>query len=86
MPLLEERGFEDINKRLIKLPMGTWPADPRQKELGAYLLLTTDSAYEAIGMALLTRELGMETHRAKAVIDGARRDANDRKLHSYTQQ
>lgn len=66
--------------------MGTWPADPKLKELGAYLLLTTETAFEAFGMALFTRDMGMSVAEATEIVKGAERDCRNRKIHSYSRQ
>lgn len=70
----------------MKIPFGTWPADQRQKEMGAYLLLTADSAFEAFGYALLTRVLGMDIKEVEDVIRLAKKDSKSRKIHTYSMQ
>jgi len=78
-----ESGFEKVNHEEIKISLGTWPADKKQKEMGAFLLLTTDNAFEAHGMALLTRTLGMGTPEVEELIAGAKKESRSRKIHSY---
>lgn len=36
--LLEEAGFVDIVEHKVKVPIGSWPADPKLKELGRWNL------------------------------------------------
>lgn len=85
-PFIEDAGFENIDDRMLKLPLGTWPADKAQKELGAYFMLTTQSGFEAFGMALLTRQLGMSPEEVRVLVDGAKKDARNRSIHSYGKQ
>lgn len=42
-----EAGFEDITEAKYKCPWGPFARDPKLKELGKYLLLNTESAFEA---------------------------------------
>lgn len=85
-PFLEAAGFENIQDRMLKLPLGTWPAGKTQKELGAYFLLVSQSGFEAFGMALFTRVLKMSVEDARKVIDGAKKQATNRSIHSYARQ
>lgn len=64
--------------------MGTWPADPKQKERGAYQQMASESGFEAIGMALLTRDLGMLPTDARKLMDQSRGDLRNKKIHSYS--
>lgn len=84
--MLEEAGFVDIHYETMKLPLGTWPADKKQKEKGAYLLLNAETAFDAFGTGLFTRELGMSVDEAREIVEGAGRDSKNRKIHSYNVQ
>lgn len=85
-PFFDEAGFDNIQERVLKLPLGTWPADKAQKEMGAYFLLTAQTGFEAFGMALLTRVLGMTIEEVSVVVEGAKKDARNRSIHSYCRQ
>lgn len=71
---------------MLKLPLNTWPADKAQKELGAYFLLTAQSGFEAFGLALLTRQLGMTPEEVRVLTDGSKKDAKNRNIHSFAKQ
>lgn len=83
---LKEAGFVDIHHEPMKIPYGTWPADPKQKEMGAYLLLTAESGFEAFGYGLLTRVMGMSIEEVEELTRLARTASQSRKLHSYSLQ
>lgn len=70
----------------MKLPLGTWPADPKQKMIGAYVLITAESAFEAFGMRFLTSVSGMDTEEAVNIVKEAKKDAHNRQIHSYAKQ
>ncbi|KAG0126685.1 S-adenosyl-L-methionine-dependent methyltransferase [Tuber indicum] len=81
-----DAGFDKVRHEEMKVPLGTWPADKKQKEIGAFLLLTTEHAFEAFGMALLTRALGMGIPEVQELITAAKRESRSRKIHPYTNQ
>lgn len=85
-PFLNAAGFDDVHYEMIKCPFGTWPADPKQKEIGAFCLLTAENAFEAFGLALLTRVLGMPIEDVRQLIEDTKKDARNRKIHSYAKQ
>jgi len=84
--IILDAGFDKVNHEEIKLPIGTWPADKKQKDIGAFALLAIEHAFEAFGMALFTRTLGMEASEAKELIEGADRESRSKKIHSYATQ
>lgn len=85
-PMIEAAGFVDVERQVKKVPLGTWPSDPKMKEIGAFFLLTADNAFEAMAMALGTRELGMNADDVRAIVDGAKKDAKNKKIHAYAKQ
>ncbi|PUU82489.1 S-adenosyl-L-methionine-dependent methyltransferase [Tuber borchii] len=80
--LILDAGFDKVNHEVVKLSLGTWPADKRQKDMGAYMLLLTESGFESYGMALLTRTLGMDVLEAGEFITGAKKESRSKKVHS----
>lgn len=82
---LEGAGFEDVTYQMKKIPLGTWPADPKQKEMGAYLLLNAETAYNAVGMSLMTG-MGMPPEEVDEIVQGCLKDSRSRKIHSYSKQ
>lgn len=85
-PFLQEAGFTDIHHEKMKIPYGTWPADREQKEMGAYLLLTADSAFSAFAYGLLTRAEGMDIEEVEELVRLARTDSRSRNVHSYSRK
>ncbi|PUU82488.1 S-adenosyl-L-methionine-dependent methyltransferase [Tuber borchii] len=81
--LILDAGFEKVNHEEVKLSLGTWPADKKQKDMGAFSLLATEDCFEAYGMALLTRALGMDVPEAKELITGAKKESRSKSVHSY---
>ena len=81
-----DAGFDKVNHEEVKLSLGTWPADKKQKDIGAYTLLLTEDGFEAFGMALLTRTLGMDVLEVKELIAGAKKESRSKSVHSYWTQ
>lgn len=85
-PLIEEAGFIRTHHEVAKLPLGPWAADKRQKEVGAYIALASQTGYEAFGLQLFTGVLGMSVDEAKDFLEKCKKQAADRKIHSYSKQ
>ena len=85
-PLLEAAGFAGIHHEVVKLPLGPWAAEKKQKEIGAYLLLTTENGFEAFGLAALTRVNGMSVEDAEDLIGRTKKDSRSRHFHCYSKK
>jgi hypothetical protein len=66
------------------VPVGLWPKDPRQKEIGKYELLHMLDAVEPFTLALFTRVLGWSRERAEALMVGVRADFKNPRNHIYS--
>jgi hypothetical protein len=56
---IEDTGFTNIHERVYKDPIGSWPADPKLREVGKWTLLGLDLGLEGYALATLTRVLGV---------------------------
>lgn len=86
MPMLEETGFVNGSHQIFKVPLGTWPADKKQKEIGAYVLLSGESGFEAFGIDLFTNVLEMSPDESAKLIADCIQLARSRNIHSYSLQ
>lgn len=86
LPIIEKVGFVNAHHRVAKMPLGPWAADKKQKEVGAYLLLSTETGFEAFGIRLFTQVLGMSVEEAGALFKAAQKQAANRKIHVYGRQ
>lgn len=80
---LKAAGFVNVERRLFKWPINTWPKDPKHKEVGLWTLANIEGNLEAISMALLTRGLGMTKEEVTVFLVGVRKDLRDRRIHAY---
>lgn len=85
-PLIESAGFENAHHQGAKIPLGPWAADRKQKEMGAYVLLSAETGFEAFGIQLFTNVLKMGVDDAQDLIQKTLKHAKSRKIHSYTMQ
>ena len=85
-PFLQDAGFAGIHHQAVKIPLGTWPAEKKQKEIGAYSLLCTEDGFDAIGTAFFTKVLEMPLDEAKELFRNAKKESRNRQVHSYCLQ
>lgn len=85
-PLIERAGFVNVRHEKMRLPLGTWPVDPKQKIIGAYVLITVESGFEACGLRLLTCVLDMDQASFAVLTERAKKNAYDRNIHGYSWQ
>ncbi|KAI5841986.1 S-adenosyl-L-methionine-dependent methyltransferase [Morchella snyderi] len=83
-PLLKRSGFTNIVHKVIKCPTGMWPREKKQKEIGAYLLLSVESGFEAFGMKPFTEVLNMTEEEAKEFCGQVLSQARDKLIHGYS--
>lgn len=65
------------------MPSGPWPKDQKMKEIGYWVLVNTETSFEAYGLALFTRILGMSGEEARDLCTHAHRDCNNKHIHVY---
>ncbi|KAI5845230.1 S-adenosyl-L-methionine-dependent methyltransferase, partial [Morchella snyderi] len=80
---MDKAGFRNSTHKRIKIPLGRWPADPLQREIGECYLMGAETGFEALGMALLTRNLGMDPGDVTKLVDSAKRELWSKKMHVY---
>jgi hypothetical protein len=64
--------------------VGTWPKDPKLKEIGAYQLVQMLDGVESYTMALLVRVLGWSPEEVQVLLSHARNELRSRQNHLYT--
>ena len=85
-PFIQAAGFVGIHHEAMKLPLGTWPVEKKQKEIGAYFMLCTEDGFEAYGIGLLTKVQGLPLDEANELIKNATKESHSRHIHSYSVQ
>ncbi|KAF2457406.1 S-adenosyl-L-methionine-dependent methyltransferase, partial [Lineolata rhizophorae] len=80
---MREAGFVDVREHVLKLPVGPWPKDKRLKHVGMFEMVNMVEGVEALSMRLFTRALGWSPERVQLLLERVRKEAKDRKVHSY---
>jgi hypothetical protein len=57
--LMKKAGFVNVTYRTFKWPIGTWPKDPKLKQIGAYNRLGWEEGIEGWAMYLFTNHLNV---------------------------
>ncbi|KAH8692975.1 S-adenosyl-L-methionine-dependent methyltransferase [Talaromyces proteolyticus] len=81
---LEDAGFEDVRTEVVKTPIGTWPKDPKLRELGAFLQVQMNEALEAVTLGYFTRVLGWSDLETQVMLAHVKKEFNDRSKLLYT--
>lgn len=83
--IIEDALFENVNYTELFCPIGTWPKDPRLKEIGRYFRAEmVDSAVESYSLALFTRFGGWTSLEVQVLLAHLRKELLSNKMHIYT--
>ncbi|KAK4242237.1 S-adenosyl-L-methionine-dependent methyltransferase [Achaetomium macrosporum] len=77
---MEEAGFVDIQEKLIKVPSGGWPADPKQREIGIFAQHAIETDVEGF-ILFMTTVLGWSREQVTVYIAHLRRELRSLKHH-----
>lgn len=80
-----DAGFTDVTVVEYKWPIGGWPRDPLFKELGFWNRENMIYGIESLALAPLTRALGWTIESVQQLLEGAKRDMDNRNIHAYFQ-
>ncbi|KAK6337837.1 hypothetical protein TWF696_001316 [Orbilia brochopaga] len=80
---MKEAGFVNVKKTYYQLPIGTWPTDPVDKEIGAFNLINMLDATEGYTIALYTRVLGKSTEETAKAIKEIKKGLKTKSFHMY---
>ncbi|KAF8245519.1 S-adenosyl-L-methionine-dependent methyltransferase [Wilcoxina mikolae CBS 423.85] len=81
---LEKAGFVDVNVVNVKQPCGPWPKDERMKQIGAMVMLMSETGLEAYCMALFTMVLEMSSEKAMESCRGSMAAIRNKNYHMYS--
>ena len=76
-------GFVDVQEAIFRVPIGPWPQDQKQKQVGHCQLANILMALESYGLGLFTQVMGMTPEEAHALIEVCRGEARDAKNQIY---
>ncbi len=81
---MKDAGFVDVQTKVHKLPLGTWPKDKRLKEIGAWTrLVLMDEGMEAMTMELLTEVMKWSVEEVQVLLAKVRPEVIKSEVHAY---
>lgn len=78
----EATGFENIDKTSRRVPLGSWPRDGAQKDIGRLVRDIFACGLQAMAMGPLTRGLGWSPEQVEMLLVEVRRGLRDRSVHA----
>ncbi|EGR48929.1 uncharacterized protein TRIREDRAFT_61284, partial [Trichoderma reesei QM6a] len=79
-----DAGFEDVEERVYRIPIGPWAKDPTLKELGKFELTHMQMSVDSHTPALFTRVLNYSKDQADVLMEGVKREFRSRDLRLIT--
>ncbi|KAL2021766.1 hypothetical protein VTK56DRAFT_6709 [Thermocarpiscus australiensis] len=79
-----DAGFEDVQEKVIRIPIGPWARDPALKELGRFEQLHMQMSVESHTPALFTRVWSYTEQQVKVLIEGVKREFRRKDLRLIT--
>ncbi|KAK9567844.1 hypothetical protein V6Z88_002175 [Aspergillus fumigatus] len=81
--LLRDGGFEEIDARMIPLPLSAWSSDPRMQQIGMLNRENVNNLLPSLALYPLTQISGMSQQDFQDLITQARREAETASLKAY---
>ncbi|KAF5230777.1 hypothetical protein FAUST_9634 [Fusarium austroamericanum] len=79
-----DAGFEDVQERVYRIPIGPWAKDPTLKELGKFELTHMQMSVESHTPALFTRVWNYSQDQVMVLMEGVKREFRSRDLRLIT--
>lgn len=81
--MLEEAGFDDVQEEVFKIPIGSWPKDPKLKEIGGVQYYQELQAVDSYTPAVFSRVLGWSDTEIDVFIAKVKKELKDPSIHLY---
>ncbi|RDW68529.1 hypothetical protein BP5796_09186 [Coleophoma crateriformis] len=82
-PRMEAAGFVDVREVHFQWPVGTWAHGEINKQIGTLCARNLESGMQGLGREVLLQGAGLSASEVDGLIEGARSDLGNRKLHAY---
>ena len=82
---LRNAGFINVQERVFKVPIGTWPKNKTLQMIGLYLRTVISDGLQAISLGPLVRGLGWSPEKVELLLVEVRKSLGDGTVHSYFQ-
>ncbi|KAK4222787.1 S-adenosyl-L-methionine-dependent methyltransferase [Podospora fimiseda] len=81
--LIKNAGFKNVENKIIKAPVGSWPAEKKWKDVGQFNQLMLEMGIEGFGLFALTHVLGWEYNEVQVFLAKVRAALRNKAWHSY---
>ncbi|KAL9639698.1 MAG: hypothetical protein Q9204_000988 [Flavoplaca sp. TL-2023a] len=79
---MRDAGFQNVQERKYKIPIGPWPKDKHLKTIGAWNLVQIEDGLEAFTLRLFTQILGWKSEEVQVLLANVRKDLRNPKIHA----
>lgn len=80
---MRDAGFVDVAEKVVKVPIGPWPRDPRMKEIGRYQREHMAMGIEPYTLGFIGKILGWSEEECRVLIAQTTNDVRRRDVHMY---
>jgi len=80
---LKDSGFVNVEEKVWKVPIGTWPRDKRMKIIGLYNRSVIYDGLQGVSMAAYTRGLKWSATEVEVYLADVRKSLMNASIHSY---
>ena len=77
-------GAAEIKTRVVKTPIGAWPAEAKWKEVGLFKKLGLERGLEGFGLYILTSVMGWQYEEVQSWLARVRDVLKNKSIHSYS--
>ncbi|KXX78597.1 Phosphoethanolamine N-methyltransferase 1 [Madurella mycetomatis] len=78
-----DAGFVNVQEKLYKWPINSWPKDAKYKEIGIWTEQNFCGGIYGLSVALFTRALGWTAEELQVFLVNVRKDLSNRQIHAY---
>jgi len=78
-----DAGFYNVSDKIYKVPIGTWPVEPKLKEIGMYQREVALLSVESFTPGFLSRVNGWSNDECQVLMAEVRREMRDPENHLY---
>jgi ubiquinone/menaquinone biosynthesis C-methylase UbiE len=80
---MKDTGFENVEEKRHKLPLGGWAKDPKWKSVGTFNLIATEQGLEGFALYVLTQVQGWDLAHTQTYLAAVRKELKSRSNHAY---
>lgn len=70
-------GLHGVTEKVYNIPLGTWPNDEQQRQIGAHMMLSGLRGMDAFSMMLFTKVLGWTVEDTQEFVEKVKTDVSD---------